>query len=105
MPKTQEELDFKARQFLSSSGIDSILLTQASDGMTLYTRTQSLHYPSEAKEIVDVLGAGEVTLSAFAASFAKGFSLSESAKYANKAAGLSVAHFGTVIMEERDVFG
>jgi len=99
-----EELDFKARQFLSASGIDSILLTQSEDGMTLYTKDATTHHDAEAKEVVDVSGAGEAALSAFAAAFAKGHTFAECAKYATKAAGLSVGHFGTVILEEKDVF-
>jgi rfaE bifunctional protein kinase chain/domain len=102
---SQEELDFKARQFLAVSGIESILLTQGQDGMTLYTKDSTDHYPAQAKEVVDVLGAGEAALSAFAAAFAKGFSFGDSARYANKAAGVSVGHFGTIILEEKDVFG
>jgi len=100
----QDELDFKARQFLSVSGIETILLTQASEGLTLYTRGEALHFPAEATEVIDVLGAGETTLSAFAAALAKGHSFAESAKYACKAAGVSVGHFGTTIVEEKDVF-
>ncbi len=101
---TQDELDFKARQFLLASGIESILLTQAAEGLTLYTKDATNHYASEAKEIVDVSGAGETALSAFVAAFAKGHKFSECARYANKAAGVSVGYFGTTIVEEKDVF-
>lgn len=101
---TPEELDFKARQFLLASGIDSILLTQSADGMTLYTKDATNHFPSEAKEVVDVSGAGEAALSAFAAAFAKGFTFIECAKYAAKASGISVGFFGTTVIEEKDLF-
>lgn len=102
---TRDELDFKARQFLLASGIESILLTQSEQGMTLYTKDATNHFDSEAKEVVDVSGAGESAISAFAAAFAKGHPFGECAKYANRAAGISVGHFGTVIVEEKDVFG
>lgn len=101
----QEELDFRARQFLLASGIESILLTQGELGMTLYTKTETTHYPAEAKEVVDICGAGEAALAAFTASLAKGKTFGEAAKYANKAAGIKVAYFGTMVLEEKDVFG
>jgi len=101
----QEELDFKARQFLSASGIESILLTKSEDGMTLYTKDSTNHFKSEAKEVVDVSGAGEAALSAFTAAYAKGFPFGECARCASKASGVSVGHFGTIILEEKDVFG
>ena len=101
----QDELDFKARQFLRASGIESILLTQASEGMTLYTKDSTNHYASEAKEVVDVSGAGETALSAFVAAFAKGHTFAECAKYAVKASAVAVTFFGTTIVEEKDVFG
>lgn len=103
--KTQDELDFKSRQFLLASGIESIMLTQAADGMTLYTRTETLHFKAEAPEIVDVSGAGETALAAYAVSLAKGFSSSHAAKYANKAAGIACSRFGTTIVMENEVFG
>jgi D-glycero-beta-D-manno-heptose-7-phosphate kinase len=102
---SQDELDFKARQFLLASGIDSILLTQAEEGLTFYTKDSTTHYPSEAKEIVDVSGAGEAALSAFTAAIAKGFKSTEAAGFAIKASAVAIAHFGTTILEEKDVFG
>lgn len=102
---TQDELDFKARQFLLASGIESILLTQAADGMTLYTRTATLHQPAENTAPVDVSGAGEAALSAYAAAFAKGFSPSGALPYASRAAGIAISRMGTVVCTKEEVFG
>lgn len=101
----QDELDFKTRQFLVASGIESILLTQGPIGMTLYTRTETTHYPAKAKEVVDICGAGEAALAVFAVSIAKGKTFDEAAKYANKAAGIKIGFQGTMVLEEKDVFG
>lgn len=102
---SQDELDFKARQFLHTCGIESILLTQSEAGMTFYTRSATLRLASVARDVVDVSGAGEAALSAFAASIAKGKSVQEAAVFANKAAGLAVGRFGTAILTEGEVFG
>ncbi len=102
---TRDELDFKARQFLLASGIESILLTQAADGMTLYTRTETLHQEATNMEPVDVSGAGEAVLAAFAAGMAKEFSWAQCLPYAAKAAGIAVSKPGTTICTEKEVFG
>ena len=102
--RTQDELDFKVRQFLLASGIESILLTQAQDGLTLYTKNQTVHHLPINGAPVDVSGAGEAVMAGYAAAIAKGHSAEDAARYANKAAGVACQHFGTVIVEEKDVF-
>lgn len=102
---TAAELDFKVRQFLAVSGIESILLTQAGEGMTLYTKKDSFHRDAEAKEIVDVSGAGEAALSAYAASLAKGMGTTAAVLNASKAAAICCGRFGTSIVTEEEVFG
>ena len=102
---TQDELDFKARQFLLASGIESILLTQAADGMTLYTRTETLHLGAEPGDIIDVSGAGEAALAGYTAAIAKGHSPQDAVRYANKAAGLCIGRFGTTVVTQAEVFG
>lgn len=100
----QDELDFKARQFLVASGIDAILLTQGIDGMTLYNRAETIHLESENKTPVDVSGAGEAVLSAYAAALAKGMRPNECLRYANKAAGIAVSKFGTVVVKAEELW-
>lgn len=100
--KSQDELDFKARQFLLSSQIDSILLTQGADGMTLYTRDSTKHQVAEAKTLVDVSGAGEAAIAAYAAAIAKG--LETPLLWASKAAAIACSRFGTTTVTEAEVF-
>ena len=106
---TREERDYKARQFLyqSDDGCDvgAILLTQAADGMTLYTRTDTLHLEAENNSPVDVSGAGEAALSAYAVGLAKGYEPNFCLRFASRAAGLAIAKAGTVVLTEDQVFG
>jgi len=99
--KTQDELDFKARQFLLSSQIDSILLTQGAEGMTLYTREETVHQVAEAKALVDVSGAGEAALAAYAVALAKGL---PPLLFASKAAAIACSRFGTTTVTAAEVF-
>lgn len=101
---TQDELDFKSRQFLLSSAIDSILLTQAAEGMTLYTRTETLHVKAETEQAVDVSGAGEAAMAGYTAAIAKGHKAADAVRYASKAAALCIGRFGTTVLTEKEVF-
>ena len=100
----QAQLDFKARQFLLQSSIGAILLTQSEDGMTLYTREATLHEPATNRVPVDVSGAGEATLAAYAAALAKGYELAACLRFASRAAGIAIAGAGTVVCKQEDVF-
>jgi len=100
---SKEELDFKARQFLAASGIESILLTQSAEGMTLYTRTDTLHQAAENTAPVDVSGAGEAALAAYAAALAKGYELASCLRFASRAAGIAIGRQGTTICTQEEV--
>ena len=101
---TPEELDFKARQFLLQSGIESILLTQAEDGMTLYTRTETLHAPSDNRIPLDVSGAGEAALAAYAAALIKGYGQKNCIRFASKAAGIAISRLGTTVVSAEELW-
>ena len=102
---SQDELDFKVRQFMLAAGISEILLTQAAEGMTIYTRHHTEHVASTVTDIADVSGAGEAALSAYVAAIAKGYAANYALEYANKAAGLCISRFGTVVLTNAEVFG
>lgn len=101
----REEMDYKARQFLHQSAVEAILLTQSAEGMTLYTRTETLHAEATNSAPVDVSGAGEAALSAYAAARAKGYSAAQAVPYASRAAGIAISRHGTTVCTEGEVFG
>lgn len=100
---TPEEMDSKARQFLASSGVGSLLLTQAGEGMTLYTPNATLHQEAQNKAPVDVSGAGEAALSAYAVAFLKGYELGSCLRFASKAAAIAISKPGTVVVSNEDL--
>ena len=101
---SQQELDYKVRQFMHAGGIASILLTQAEDGMTLYS-PEPFHIPSHNRAPVDVSGAGEAALAAYAVALAQAHPSHACLLYASKAAGLAIARPGTVVLTKEEVFG
>ena len=101
---TQAELDLKVRQFMHAGGVGSVLLTQAEEGMTLYS-PEPLHLESENKAPVDVSSAGEAALAAYAVALMRGHNAAGRVACANRAAGIAVSRAGTVVVTKEEVFG
>lgn len=53
------------------------------------------HFPTRAKEVYDVTGAGDTVISAFASAFAAKASYKEATLISNHAAGIVVGEIGT----------
>ncbi len=71
-----------------------ILVTKSKEGMTIYEGGKEQHFPTKAKEVYDVTGAGDMVLSVIAVCLVRGYSLEKSIKLGNKAAGIVVGHHG-----------
>ena len=71
-----------------------ILITRGPRGMTLFS-DDIKHFPTKAKEVYDVSGAGDTVISTLALALVSGASMDEAIILANYAAGIVVAKFGT----------
>src|SRR5919198_453605 len=75
----------------------AVLITRGPDGMSLFRpRVAPEHFPTEAKEIFDVTGAGDTVVAVCALALACGASYRDAAVMANLAAGLVGDEVGTV---------
>ncbi len=79
-------------------------MTRGEEGMTLFERGgTSTHFPTRAREVYDVTGAGDTVISVLAAGLAAGASLHDSIELANAAAGLVVREIGTAAVTPREL--
>jgi rfaE bifunctional protein kinase chain/domain len=101
--KDDADLDRKANNLLLWADVGAILLTRASDGMSLYTRNRVMHIQAVAKEVIDVTGAGESAIAALGVGLHRGLSLEQSVVLANKAAGVAVGKFGPYAVTEAEL--
>ena len=62
--------------------------------MTLFT-DETKHFPTKAKEVYDVSGAGDTVTATLSLALCSGANLEEAITLANYAAGIVVAKFGT----------
>jgi D-beta-D-heptose 7-phosphate kinase/D-beta-D-heptose 1-phosphate adenosyltransferase len=60
-------------------------------------------FRGEIVDMYDPIGAGDVFLSALVYKFLESNDIKESIKFANRAAAISVQHFGTYVLNEQDV--
>lgn len=86
------EAGFGLRERLQAG---SVLITRGEDGMSLFTTTGHTHFPTRARKVYDVTGAGDTVIATIATALAARASLPEACVLANHAAGLVVAQLGT----------
>jgi rfaE bifunctional protein kinase chain/domain len=102
--RQHEETVYAGRQLLRLTGASAIVVTEGKDGMTLLQPdAPDEHFPSFAREVYDVTGAGDTALASLAVALAAGAKLSEAVWLANLAAGLAVGESGTVAISAEKV--
>ena len=75
----------------------AVLLTRGSDGMTLFCEGQQpLSVPTVARNVFDVVGAGDTAVATLAVALGAALPLESCIKLANIAAGIAVEKHGTV---------
>jgi len=72
-----------------------VIITQGAQGMTLFEKRKIKKFPTKAKEVFDVSGAGDTVVAALALSLVSGANLEEATCIANYAAGIVVGKLGT----------
>ena len=97
--KSEREITAKAKSLIKSLNLGALLVTRGSDGMTLFNKEKGKvvrsDFPTQAKEVFDVSGAGDTVIASLAAALSAGFDMSSAVKLANVAAGIVVGKSGT----------
>jgi D-glycero-beta-D-manno-heptose-7-phosphate kinase len=76
--------------------LESLLITRGEQGMALFEKDRTLTLiPALAKTVYDVTGAGDTVIATLAVAKTAGANMREASIFANAAAGLAVAQFGT----------
>ena len=97
---------------LSRLGVENLLLTLGEEGMALIAADGEVgRVPTTAREVYDVVGAGDTVTAYLATMLAAGATPAEAAVIANFAAGIEVAKLGAAtvstdeVVEAYDLFG
>ncbi len=86
----------KGRQLIQDCQLQALLITRGEQGMTLLQADQApCHLPTQAREVYDVVGAGDTVIATLASALAAGVTLPSATRLANLAAGWVVGKRGT----------
>ncbi|MDY7546772.1 D-glycero-beta-D-manno-heptose-7-phosphate kinase [Glaciimonas sp. CA11.2] len=102
--KSEEELTTKAQNLRQSLALEALLVTRSEEGMTLYTDHQVVHFPTMAREVFDVSGAGDTVIATMAVMMGAGFPIAEAVALANRAGGIVVGKLGTATVTHKELF-
>ena len=95
----EHAVPLSGERLLSEMNVDSCLITQGEDGMTLFRRGhEPLHLSALARDVYDVTGAGDTVISTLSLALGAGADLATAARLANMAAGLAVEQVGTTVI-------
>ena len=103
----ESEITKKGKDLIKSLRLNSLLITRGSDGMTLLNKRNEKiireDFPTEARDVFDVSGAGDTVIASIAAGLAGGLTISESIRLANIAAGIVVGKSGTAAIKQSEL--
>lgn len=95
--ETEEDVMTAGSRLLASLPGSAVLVTRGSDGMTLFREGQGpVTIPTVARNVYDVVGAGDTVMAALSVSLGAGLDFPDSMHIANIAAGIAVGKQGTV---------
>ncbi len=101
---TPAQLEERARAVMKAHRLDSLLVTQGGDGMTLIPRHGAArHFPAHAREVYDVTGAGDTVIATLATALGGGTDLESAVDLAGKAAAIVVGRVGTAAVTLEDL--
>lgn len=89
-------LERRGRALMEAIGSKQMVITLGKDGMRIFENGSSIDFPTNAKQVFDVTGAGDTVIAAMALAWGSGFSLVQSCALANFAAGVVVGKVGCV---------
>lgn len=96
----EERADEAAEKILTATSVESLLITLGEHGMKLFRKDATPeHFPSMARQVFDVTGAGDTVVALLAAALGAKASLAEAICLANIGAGLAVEKVGTSVVE------
>jgi rfaE bifunctional protein kinase chain/domain len=83
---------------------EAILVSRGEEGMSLFKRNGGVqHFPTTAREVFDITGAGDTVLATCALALGAGASLEEATVLANHAAGVVVGKVGTATVRPEEL--
>jgi rfaE bifunctional protein kinase chain/domain len=94
--KDPTHLDRVGEKLMELVGSEQMVVTLGKSGIRIFEKGTATDFPTNAKQVFDVTGAGDTVIAALALAWGSGFSLVQSCALANFAAGVVVGKVGCV---------
>ena len=102
--RTSEDGLAAGRELVRRYALQAAIITLDAEGLVLATADGfAKHVPTQPRAVCDITGAGDMTLAALGLCLAAGWSLRESVRLANVAAGLEVERLGVVPVTRQEI--
>ncbi len=100
----RRQLELAGRRLMAELGCSYLLITQGSEGMTLFETGGAVHHiPGIRRPVYDVTGAGDTVVAVLALAYSSGATMKEAAELANLAGGRVVLKFGTAEITSQEL--
>jgi D-beta-D-heptose 7-phosphate kinase/D-beta-D-heptose 1-phosphate adenosyltransferase len=93
--RDEASLNEAGKKLLEMWDAKAVLITRGHEGMSLFRQEDARYFPTAAREVFDVTGAGDTVVAVCALALASHSSYEEAAVLANYAAGIVVGEVGT----------
>lgn len=101
--KNEAEMAAKAEALRRELALEALLVTRSEEGMSLFTATDIVHEPTQAREVYDVSGAGDTVIATLGLMLAAGMPFADAMRIANRAAGVVVGKLGTAALTRAEL--
>ena len=101
--KNEEDLTARAQKLRAELNLEALLLTRSEEGMSLYRDGDVTHFPTMAREVFDVSGAGDTVIGTLAVMLGAGAPLVDAVTMANRAGGIVVGKLGTATVTREEL--
>jgi D-beta-D-heptose 7-phosphate kinase/D-beta-D-heptose 1-phosphate adenosyltransferase len=99
-----DSLKQAGQRLLERWATEAVLISRGEDGMTLFRRGAPVRtFPTAAREVFDVTGAGDTVVATCALALGAGGTLEDATLLANHAAGIVVGKVGTATVSGREL--
>lgn len=97
------EIEISGQEILKNINLQYLLVTRSEKGMSLIHKQGTTHFPTLAKEVYDVSGAGDTVIATLAWALSENNNIESAVHKANTAAGIVVSKFGTAPIEKNEL--
>jgi len=90
-------LEQACKKIADVTACKTVVVTLSEDGIAIYNNGELEKKPTKALDVFDVTGAGDTVVAALSFALANGLSISDACDFANSAAAIVVAKFGSAV--------